>query len=182
MTVYDLMLPIAATGFANHIMSMLAWMTLPHHKQEWQELPIEDEFFDLVEEKNVPPGQYLFPHAENPDAMKSEEYQKKMNRVRGTMVLWEQPPNMLAPIRLTLSFFFIVAFVIAYLASLALEPGAEFMKVFQFVTTAGLLAHCAGVYPGVFWFKRKVAMDMIVTVAYAIVTGLIFAAFWPAAA
>lgn len=77
MTVYDLMLPIAATGFANHIMSMLAWMALPHHKQEWQELPVEDEFFNLVEEINVPPGQYLFPHAENPDAMKSEEYQKK---------------------------------------------------------------------------------------------------------
>ena len=181
MTVYDLLVPIAATGFANHIMSMVAWMALPHHKQEWQQLPIEEEFFELIEHKNVPPGQYLFPHAASPEVMNSEEYQNKIKRVRGTLLLWERPPHMLASIGMTLTFFLVTAFVIGYLASLALEPGAEFMKVFQFVTTAGLLAHCAGVFPGVFWFKRKVAMDLIDKVAYAIATGVIFAALWPAA-
>ena len=78
------------------------------------------------------------------------------------------------------TFFFVAAFVIAYLASLGLSRGASFLDVFRFVTTAGLLTHCAGQFPGVFWFRRRVAMDLLDGVAYAVATGLIFAALWPA--
>ena len=181
MTVYDLWLPILATGLATHIMSTLAWMVLPHHKSDWQEIPAQDELLDLVEKNSVPPGQYLYPYADNPQEMKREEYQKKVNRCRGTITVWEKPPNMGIAIGQTLGFFMIAAFCIGYLASLALLPGAEFMKVFQFAMTAGLLVHCAGIFPGVFWFKRKIAMDLIDKVAYALVTGLVFAALWPGA-
>ena len=97
------------------------------------------------------------------------------------MTVWEKPPNMGVAIGQTIVFFFIAAFLIGYLASLALTPGAEFMKVFQFATTAGLIAHCAGIFPGVFWFKHKVSMDLVDKLAYAVVTGLVFAQFWPAA-
>ena len=48
-------------------------------------------------------------------------------------------------------------------------------------TTVGLLSHCLGIFPGVFWFKRKVLMDLADKAAYAVVTGLIFAALWPSA-
>jgi len=181
MTVYDLWVPVLGTGIATHVMSTLAWTVMPHHKPEWQGLPEEDEFLDLVEKNSIAPGQYLYPYAENPAEMKSEEYQEKMKRCRGTITVWAKPPNMGIAIGQTLLFFLVTAFLIGYLASLALAPGAEFMKVFQFATTAGLIAHCAGIFPGVFWFKRKVAMDLVDKVAYAIVTGLIFAQFWPAA-
>lgn len=181
MTVYDLWLPILTTGLATHIMSTLAWMVMPHHKSDWQGLPVEDELLDLVEQNSVPPGQYLYPYADKPEMMKSEEYQKNMARCRGTVTVWEKPPNMGLAIGQTIAFFMIAAFCIGYLASLALLPGAEFMKVFQFTMTAGLLAHCAGIFPGVFWFKRKIAMDLIDKVAYALVTGLVFAALWPGA-
>ena len=81
----------------------------------------------------------------------------------------------------TVTFFFVAAFVIGYLAALALPAGAEFGRVVQFVATAGLLTHCAAHFPHVFWFSRRIAMELVDGVVYAIVTGLIFAALWPSA-
>ncbi|HSG71039.1 MAG TPA: hypothetical protein VLA12_11525 [Planctomycetaceae bacterium] len=179
MNVYDLWIPTVASGFATHVMSTLAWTVMPHHKPELKKLPVEDELLALLDEKHVPPDQYLFPFAESNAEMASEDFKHKQAKCRGELLLWPNVPNMGIAIGQTLLFFLVTAFVIAYLASLALPEGAEFMKVFQFVTTAGLLAHCAGIFPGVFWFKRKIAMDLVDKVAYAIVTGLIFAALWP---
>jgi hypothetical protein len=113
--------------------------------------------------------------------MKSEAFKAKQGKCRGTLVLWPSPPNMGVNIALTLTFFFVAAFVIGYLASLGVPRGASFMDVFQFVTTAGLLTHCAGQFPGVFWFRRRVAMNLLNGAAYAVATGLIFAVMWPSA-
>jgi hypothetical protein len=179
MSVFDLWLPILLTGLATHVISTIAWMVLPHHKPEWQRLAAEDDFQDWIDRNNVPVGQYVFPHTHNMEEMKSEAFRKKQGRCRGMLVLWPSPPNMGVNIVLTLAFFFVAAFVIGYLASLGLPPGASFLKVFQFVTTAALLTHCAGQFPGIFWFRRRVAMELADGVAFAIATGLIFAALWP---
>lgn len=181
MRVYDLWLPIVLSGLATHIMSTLAWMVLPHHKPEWKGLPAENEVIDLLRQRGVGPGQYVFPHTRDPKVMASEEFQRKQGKCRGTLILWSTPPNMGQAIGLTLAFFFLAAFSIGYLATLGVAAGAPFMKVFQFVATAGILAHCYGEFPGVFWFRRKVAMDLVDKLAYALVTGLIFAALWPRA-
>ncbi len=180
MSVWELWLPILLAGLATHVLSTLAWMVLPHHKPDWQALPVEDELIELLDAKKVPAAQYLFPFTRDPQEMKSEAFQAKQGKCRGMIVLWATPPNMGAAIGLTLGFFFVAAFVIGYLASLAVPRGETFMNVFQFVTTAGLLTHCAAHFPGVFWFRRRIAMDLLDGVAFALATGLIFAALWPA--
>jgi len=181
MSVFDLWLPILLSGLATHILSTLAWMVLPHHKPEWKKLPEEDGFQDWLAEKAVPADQYLFPFSQDPQEMKSDAYQAKQGKCVGMLVLWPTSPNMGANIAKTLAFFFVAAFLIGYLASLALPSDASFLDAFRFVFTAALLTHCAGVFPGVFWFRRRVAMDTLDGVAYAVATGLIFAALWPGA-
>ena len=181
MSVFDLWIPIVAAGLATHILSTLAWTVSPHHKQEYQKLPNEDEIQDALAAKNVTEGQFMFPFAQDGKEMNSDEYKAKQGKCTGLLILWGKPVNMGIAIVQTLTFFMIVAFVIAYLASLALPKGDTFMHVFQFVTTAGLLAHCAGLFPGNFWFKHKVALDLLDKAIYAVVTGLIFASLWPAA-
>ena len=42
-----------------------------------------------------------------------------------------------------------------------------------------MLAHCFGLFPGNFWFPRKVMMDLVDKLVYALVTGLLFAWLWP---
>jgi hypothetical protein len=124
----------------------------------------------------------MFPFASGPDEMNSPEYKSRQAKCRGMLILWESPPHMGAAIGKTLAFFFVAAFVIAYLAALGLPRGATFLDVFRFVTTAGLLTHVAAHFPHVYWFRRRVAMEVLDGVAYAVATGLVFASLWPATA
>ncbi|EMI58286.1 hypothetical protein [Rhodopirellula sallentina] len=181
MNVFDLWLPILLSGLATHILSTLNWMVFPHHKTEWRKMASEDEFQNLVVLEKVPPGQYVLPFSDSPDEMKSDEFKSKQAKCTGTLILWDKPVNMGTAIAKTIAFFMVTAFVIGYLASLALKPGASFTDASQFVTTAGLLAHCFAKFPHVFWFKRRIAMELLDGIVYAAVTGLIFAALWPSA-
>ena len=181
MSGWDLWLPILLTGIATHVISAIAWMALPHHKPEWKKLPAEDEFQGWINEKQIAPDQYLFPFTQDSAEMNSEAFRQKQGKCRGILILWSTPPNIGKSIGLTVAFFFVAAFVIGDLASRGVSRGATVLSVFQFVTTAGLLTHCAGQFPGVFWFRRRVAMDLLDGVAHAVATGLIFAALWPAA-
>lgn len=182
MTVFELWIPIAVAGVATHIWSTLAWTVLPHHKPEWTKVPIEDDLQDLIANKGVPAGQYMFPFASDPKTMASEEFKQKNGKCRGMLVLWQAPLSMGPAIGKTFLFFLVAAFVVGYLCSIALMPGATFMKVFQFSTTAGLLAHCSAIFPHVFWFRRKIAMELMDGVIFAVITGLAFSLLWPAAA
>lgn len=181
MSVFELWLPILLAGLAVHVASTLAWMVLPHHKPEWQKCGAEDELIDLFESKGVAAGQYLFPFAREPSEMQAEEYKQKVGKCRGTLILWPSPPNMGANIGLTVAHFMAASFVVGYLASLGVDRGARFLEVFQFATTAGVLTHVFCGLPQVIWFRRRVAMEVLDGVAYALITGLVFAALWPAA-
>lgn len=173
MTVWSLWLPILATGIATHVWSTLAWTVLPHHKPDWQKIPMEEEMIDWLSVRNLPAGQYLFPFTADGSPKKRD------TKCLGMLVLWPNAVSMGAAIGKTLAFFLVAAFVIGYLASIGLGTETPRFKVFQFVTTAGLLAHCAGIFPGVFWFQQKIALDLVDKAIYALLTGLIFAWLWP---
>jgi hypothetical protein len=181
MNTLDLWLPILLSGLATHILCTIAWTVSPHHKPEWTKLPAEPELLDLLHSRQIASGQFVFPFCADGKESQSPEFQEKQKKSRGMLVVWPAPVNMGSAILKTLTFFFIAAFTIGYLATLALEPGASFSKVFQFVTSAGLLAHVFAHFPHVFWFPRKMAMEILDGFVFAVVTGLIFAALWPAA-
>ncbi len=168
MNVIDLWLPILLAGLATHIASTLAWTVLPHHKPEMKGLGAEkeEELQDWVADSGLPAGSYLFPFPEDMKECNSDAFKSKQGKCLGELVLWDQPVNMGAAIGKTLAFFFVAAFTIGYLASIALPVGADKLLVFRFVTTAGLLAHCFAKFPHVFWFPTKVAMSLVDGAAY----------------
>lgn len=179
MTVYDLWLPILVSGAVTHVISTIAWMAMPHHKPEWQPMPSEDEFLEWSKQRGIKPGQYMFPFASDGKQASSDEFKKKQAICTGMLIYWPTPLNMGKAVGFTLASFMIIAFVIGYIASMGLPAGTPFMRVFQFVTTVGLLAHCAANFPHVFWFRRKIAMEVLDGILHALATGLIFAALWP---
>lgn len=182
MTVWELWLPILVAGVATHIFSTLAWTVLPHHKPEMQGLnENEAGLTDLLVSSSVAPGAYLFPFPADMKGCSSEEFKQKQARCTGELVIWERPINMGAAIAKTLTFFLVTAFVIGYLASFSVPRGAEFLPVFRFATTAGLLAHCFAKFPHVFWFPKPIVMSLVDGVVYAVITGLAFGLLWPAA-
>ena len=178
----SLWLPIIVSGVALFFASFVAWMLLPHHKGEWQKLPDEEGIMAALRKFNIPPGQYNFPHACNPEEMKSDDYKRRKEAGPGGFItVWATWPSMGINMLCTVLFFTIVNFVIAYLAGVALKPNANFMNVFRFVGTAGILTYgSANILNGI-WFGRKMVADICDGIVYGLITGLIFAALWPTA-
>jgi hypothetical protein len=83
---------------------------------------------------------------------------------------------------LTFAYFLVCSFCIGYLTTMACEPGAEFMDVFRFVATAGLMTYLAAIIQHSIWFHNRIIGHVIESLAYAIITAVIFASLWPAAA
>jgi hypothetical protein len=160
--------------------SWAAWMLLPHHKPEWQGLPNEEGFLQSLRNAGVPAGQYMFPYSCKPEEWKSEEFKRRTEAgPNGTLTIWKSPPNMGVNMACTLAFFIVANFVIAYLASIAVPPGADFLTVFRFVGTAGILTYgTANILNGI-WFGRKMVADIVDGIAYGLITGLVFAWLWP---
>src|SRR5262245_24596021 len=178
----SLWLPIIVSGIALFFASWAAWMLLPHHKPEWKGLPNEDAVLNTLRTTSVPPGQYMFPYSCKPEDWKSEEFKRKREAgPTGTLTVWKKPPNMGLNMLCTWLFFTIANFVIAYLAATVIKPGADFMFVFRFVGTAGILTYgTANILNGI-WFGRKMVADIIDGIAYGLITGLVVAAMWPGA-
>jgi len=162
-----------------HTASFLAWVVLPHHRPDWKKLQIEDEFQEFITKNGIGPGQYMFPCYENPEDMQSQEFKDKMEKGPwGTMIVWKECPNMGKNIALTILFFFVVNFILAYIGTIAYEAGAPFMKVFRLISTAGILAFSAAGIQNAIWFRRRILMDVLDGVVYGILSGLILAGFW----
>ncbi len=179
----SLWLPIILSGVALFFASWAAWMLLPHHKGEWKGLPDEEGVMSAFRKFNIPPGQYNFPHACSPNEMNTDDFKRRKEAgPSGFLTVWQTWPNMGVNMLCTFMFFTIANFVIAYLAGMAIKPGADFLTVFRFVGTAGILTYgTANILNGI-WFNRKMVADILDGITYGLITGLIFAALWPGAA
>lgn len=170
----SLWLPILLSGIAVFVASAIAWMALPFHRTEWQSLPNAAETFPSIAKMGIAPGQYIFPGMDDdPERQKSGPW--------GTLSIWVGQPSMGMNMLQSLVFYWFASFCIAYLATLAIPSGADFMKVFRFVGTAGILTYCFAGIPNGIWFKRKLLWDVVDGIAFALLTGVIFALLWPKA-
>ncbi|QDS96749.1 hypothetical protein [Adhaeretor mobilis] len=175
----SLWLPILASTAALFFLGFLTWMVLPVHQPDWKRLPDEDAVSDAIRGLNIPAGNYMIPYCGNSEEMKSEAFLERQKQgPNGILQIWYEC-GMGKALGMQVLFLLGTVFCIAYLASLALQPGATFMNVFQFVGAAAMITFTAGHIPERIWFKRRVMGNVIDGVLYGIATGLIFAALWP---
>jgi hypothetical protein len=177
----QLWLPILVSAVALFFASFLSWMVLQWHRLDWLKLGREDDFLREIRPLDIPPGNYMFPGVQASAEMQSPEYQQKWEAgPRGVMTVFGQV-SMGRNLALTFVYFLVVSFCLGYLATLALEPGAAFLPVFRFVTTAGLLAFLSAIVQHAIWFHCRIVGHVMESICYAAITGAIFAALWPAA-
>lgn len=178
---WSLILPIVASAVALFFASFLSWMVLQLHQRDWRKLAQEDKFLEAVRDCDIPPGNYMFPGCNSMEEMKSEEYARKEQAgPRGVMTVFG-PFSMGSNLGLTFVYFLIASFCLAYLTTLAIKPGADFMTVFRFVSTAGFLTFFSAIVPHAIWFKCRIIGHLIESIAYAAIIGAIFAVLWPGA-
>lgn len=152
----DLWLPILLSGLAVFVYSALAWMVLPHHKKEWQPFPNEDAVMGAVRAGNPKGGLYHFPHASDQKAMQTAEFQAKMNAgvVAYVTVVEHAGRGMGGTMVKSLLGNILVSVFVAYVAALALQPGAEYLTVFRVTGTVAFMAYGLGQIPESVWFGR----------------------------
>lgn len=178
----SLWLPIVVSAVALFFASFLSWMVVRLHQKDWVKLDKEDEFMKAVADLEISAGSYMFPCVNTPEEMKSEEYQRKWEAGPCGILTVYTKVNMGKNLALTFLYFLVVSFCLGYLATLAIEPGADFMAVFRFVSTAGLLTFLAAIVQHAIWFHNRIVGHVIESIAYAAITGAIFASMWPGGA
>ncbi len=175
----NLLVPIVAATVALFFTSFLSWMILQLHKKDWGKLVKEDEFMEAARKCEIPLGSYTFPGCGCPEEMKSEAFQAKMKAGPCGVLTVFRPANMGKNLGLTFLYFLVCNFCLAYLATLAKKPGDDFMEVFRFISTAGLMTFLAAIVPHAIWFKCRIVGHVIESIAFAAISGAIFAAMWP---
>ena len=180
----DLWLPILVSAIAVFFCSFIAWAVSPHHKGDFNPAPDEQGLISAIRALHLKPGRYGFPFCHSHAQAKEPDFLKMWKEgPAGMLNIWPQI-SMGRNMALTFLVFLAVSTLIAYLADITLQSGDGFARVFQVVGTAGVLAYCFSFLPNIIWFSgggRAALMCFIDGIIYGLVTGAVFAYFWPSA-
>ena len=116
--------------------------------------------------------------------MKNEAMQQKFARgpVGFVTIFPTGMPNMGKLVPLQVLYFLVGCLLIAYSASLALDPASEYLEVFRFVATVGFLAFGWAVVPFSIWYGHlwsTTAKYLLDALIYGLVVAGAFAWLWP---
>jgi hypothetical protein len=186
-TLAALWLPILAAAVAVFIVSSIIHMVLPIHASDYRKLPDEESVLDAMRRTGVQPGQFMFPCPASMQDMATPEMQAKFQRgpVGSLIVRPSGPMRMGAALLQWFFYCILVGVFVAYLTGLATAPGAAASHVFRVTATVALLGYAFwsihdSIWKGLAW--STTAKFVFDGVAYALVTGAVFAWLWPAAA
>lgn len=182
-----LWLPILLGGVVVFLTSSVVHMVLPHHRKDFQILPDEDGVMDALRKFDIPPGDYLTPCSHGGmDSMKDPAFKAKADA--GPLLVMTVLPKgtFTAGMGKTMGVWFLycvlVSFFTAYAAELALEPGADYMKVFRFTATVTFGFYALGTWPRSIWYRASWATTLKSTAdsfLYGCMTAGVFGWLWP---
>lgn len=176
-------MPILVSAGVVFFVSFLAHMVLPHHKKDWGKAVNEDALLEYIRSSGLKSGQYMFPGCEDWSELKDPEKKKAyMKGPHGTIRIWEGMPNMGRNLALITVVYIVIGIFVAYLATMALNQGADFKSVFRFTGTAVVMAYCLGFVGNTIWFGQPLKPflnDLADGIVYGLLTGVVFAFFWP---
>ena len=179
-----LWLPIVVSAVIVFVVSSIIHMMLPWHKNDYGKLPREDEFRAAVRPLAIPPGDYMVPRPGTREEMKASGFMDKLKE--GPVVILTVMPNRMMAMGKTMGFWFLYLIVVsafgAFVAGIALPPGAPSDRVRLSVGVPVFMAHAMGLWSMSIWYQRAMSTTLKATidsVIYAAVTAYIIAWLWP---
>ena len=184
-SILQLWIPIIVGGLLAWVASGLIHMLIKYHNSDYNELSNEDEVMAALRAGSPSPKMYTVPFCSDMKKMNEESMQKKFadGPVAMIAVMPNGMPAMGKLMGQQIAFFIIGCFFIAYAATLALAPGADYMTVFRFVGTIGFLAFGWGTTPFSIWYGHAwstTAKYLLDAFIYGLVVAGTFAWLWPA--
>ena len=131
----------------------------------------------------IEPGEYYMPYLTDMKERETDEYRKKLEQGPvGFMTVTSPDYAMGKSLAQWFAYCLLVGFFTAYVAGLALEPGAGFTAVFRVVGTVALGGYFLALIQDSIWYQRSwatTARYLLDGFIYALGTAAIFAWLWP---
>ena len=181
--VLSLWAPILLAAVLVFLASSILHMVLPYHRSDFRKVPSEDELMEALRRFSVPPGNYMFPHAGSPAAMKDPAFVAKKERGPIGILTIMQNPSFGVSLAQWFVYSVVVGVFAAYVAGRALGPGAEYLAVFRFAGTTAFVGYALALWQYSIWYKiawstsLKSTFDSLI---YALLTAGAFGWLWPA--
>lgn len=181
----QLWLPILLGGTFIWIASAVIHMALKYHNYDYLQLSNEDEVAKALGSPS--PGVYSTPYCIDMSQMNDEAMQKRF--INGPVAFITVFPKGMPPmgklVGQQIVYSILGCLFVAYCASLALAPGADYMTVFRFVAAVGFLTFGWATIPFGIWYGLRwptVGRYLLDAIIYGSIVAGTFAWLWPAAA
>lgn len=183
-TVMSLWLPILLSAVIVFVASSIIHMMLKYHNSDFKRVPSQDAVMDALRPFNLPPGEYMLPHADTQEERTSPEFVAKANNgpVAIVNVLPNGMPGMTTPLIQWFVYCLIVSIFAAYIASRALAGGGDYLDVFRFAGTTAFAGYGLALLQASIWYKRPwgtTAKSVFDALIYGLLTGGTFGWLWP---
>ena len=180
----DLWMPILVSAVFVFLVSSVVHMLLPIHKGDLQPLPDEDAVLAAMRRTEIAPGEYMLPGAKTKKEMCSPEMRAKCEQGPvGTLIVRPRGvPSIGLALAQWFAFSLLISVFVAYVASLSLVPGEEYMRVFRLTGTVAVLGYAFSTWPESIWkgvpwsTSAKFTFDGVL---YGLTTAGVFGWLWP---
>jgi hypothetical protein len=157
---------------------------LPFHKGDFGRAPGQEALLYAFRKANVPPGDYVLPHAGSMEAMKDPAYVAEMER--GPVVIMTvakgAKPSMGGSLGLWFLYAVLVSVIAAYVTGHAVPAGGGYRSVMRFAGCTAFVGYSLALLQNSIWYKRAwrtTALYMADGLLYGLVTGGAFGWLWP---
>ena len=180
----SLLLPIVLAAVLVFIASSIIHMLTPLHKNDARRLANEEQVMAALRPLRLAPGDYAVPHPGSHANVKNPEFIDKMNKgpVLIMTVVPNGPPSMGRSLVQWFLYCILVSYFAAYIASRALQPGAEYLAVFRFAGTVAFAGYALALLQNSIWWRRDwgtTLRNMVDGLIFALLTGGVFGWLWP---
>jgi len=181
---FMLWLPILLSAVIVFVVSSIIHMASPWHKNDYPQVPNEDQVRSALRPLAIPPGDYMIPRPTKREEMRSPEFAEKVKQ--GPNMVLTVLPNGPWPMRRNLTLWFLCAVAVgafaAYVAGRALPIGAPYRAVFRFVGVTAFIGYSVALWQMSIWYARSWSTTAKATVdglIYGLLTAGTFGWLWP---
>ena len=184
LSLMSLWLPILLSAVVVFILSSVIHMVFSYHESDFKGLPQENEVMDALRPFNLEEGEYVMPKANSSKERNTDEFKEKASKgPMGFLSIYPPgPPTIGKSLVLWFIYSLVVSIFAAYMADIALEPGAHYLSVFRFAGTTAFLGYSLALMQNSIWFKRSWSAtfkSMFDGLLYALFTAGVFGWLWP---
>jgi len=178
----SLWLPILVSAVVVFLASAAIWNFLRYHDSDWRKLPDEESARAAL--KGAAPGHYSVPYAESSAGRNNPEWQDKYRQGPAAM-LTVLPHGSLAmgkQLTLWMVYCLAVSFMVAYVVSVTLPAGTDYLRVFRVAGTVAVLTYAGAAPMHGIWFGQQwsaTAKDILDGLIYGLLTAGVFGWLWP---